>query len=641
MLIEKSLITEAKKRLGREGALIIAKDLELKDFNEKDLKACCHWHNEETPSLIWNEKSDSWFCFGCGVSKDIINHYIDFYGLTYIEAVEKLFKQVGMDTNFAEKGVKTKREYKYPNRIEVEDRSKVEEWFLQERHISKETLDYCDVQQSNRGFVVFHVYDTNDVLNTVKLRNMHPKRGEAKEFFLPGFDSSHLLFNMNKCIPTQPLVITEGQIDAMSIIEAGYKNVVSVMGGCENLKWIEECFDWLQQFDKIVIWSDNDAPGIKMRKEVVARIGTWKCKFVNLPKEIANSEGEFVPVKDANDVLVKCGVKQILSYIDNAEDTPVPNVLNLADAEDFDLETAEGLYTGIKNLDKILYKLVFGNVVVLTGKRASGKSSLLNQIFVAEALQQGHDIFLFSGELAPQLVKNWCELQIAGPKYITVKDIHVKKIDPAARKEIRKWYDGRIFVYDNPTDNSAETILARAEDVVRRYGTKIIILDNLLTIDLGENENNQWQKQKQFMVKLINFAASMNVLIVLVVHPHKTSDIRITSLDTVGGSSAIVNLAQYALGVHRYTDTEKQGETDKKGNWLKGKEPIEYDAYCEVMKSRLTGIQGKCDLYFNPRSYRFWNRVEELWKRYSWDKSTDTLPKDTLREENIPSFMRD
>ena len=76
---------------------------------------------------------------------------------------------------------------------------------------------------------------------------------------------------MNRIDPSKPLVITEGEPDCMSVIEAGYTNAVSVPNGCNSMKWIEQCWDWLEQFQKIIVWGDGDEPGIKARNEICNR----------------------------------------------------------------------------------------------------------------------------------------------------------------------------------------------------------------------------------------------------------------------------------------------------------------------------------------------------------------------------------
>ena len=63
MLIDKETIEKAKEKLGDENALLMAELLELDNFDEKNLKSCCPYHNEDTPSFIYNPKKYSYHCF--------------------------------------------------------------------------------------------------------------------------------------------------------------------------------------------------------------------------------------------------------------------------------------------------------------------------------------------------------------------------------------------------------------------------------------------------------------------------------------------------------------------------------------------------------------------------------------------------
>ena len=129
------------------------------------------------------------------------------------------------------------------------------------------------------------------------------------------------------------------------------------------------------------------------------------------------------------------------------------------------------------------------------------------------------------------------------------------------------------------------------------------------------------------MVRLINFAAKYNIFIVLVAHPKKTAEFRRLTSDDVGGVGAITNLAHLVMSIHRYTKKEKEGEKNRKGDsYLKGKEPIPYDVLAAIFKNRYTGKIGEAQLYFDYPSYRFYNTVEELFKRYKWDKNTAPVP---------------
>lgn len=642
MIVPKEDIKKCKDLLGEEAAQIIANDLCLENYDKNSMKSSCPFHKDKTPSFIYDKNNNCFHCFSCGKNYGILDHYMNHYKLTFMESIKMLFDIVGYKFSFENPQLNIKRDYLYPEYKVAEDKDKITKYFAT-RCISKETLDYCDVEQEyDTGNIMWNFYDENDILLTVKCR-LPRKDAKPKEWFIPNFDHSNILFNMNRIDPSKPLVITEGQMDCLAVIESGYSNTVSVPAGTENLKWIEECYEWLEQFDKIIIWSDNDRAGLNLRKEACSRLGSWRTKYVDLPVELEKENNSKVKVKDANEVLYHFGKQKVLDFIENAQELPLPNVIDLADAEDFDIETAQGLYAGLKPLDDTVYKFVFGSVVVLTGTRGSGKSTLLNQVFICEALHQGHDVFVFSGELSNPVLKSWVETSMAGTEKIKMKNDFVRIIEPETKKLMRDWYRGRILTFDD-ISNNAEMILDRATNVIRRFGTKIVILDNLMCLDIGATtENNVWQKQKEFMVKLVNLAKTYNILVVLVSHPRKTSEVRRLTADDVAGSSDITNIVQYLLGVHRYSKSEKEGEMDNKGNYRKGHEPIEEDVAVDIFKNRYTGKLSESRLFFDYPSMRFYSTAEELYRRYGWNTDTTTIPNKTPNKEDVnnPDWYKD
>ena len=111
MLVSKELIIEAKKTLGKKATFIISKDLKLEKFDEINLKSLCHFHNEDTPSFIWNQNLNNFHCFSCQKNYDIIDHYMSFDKMTFLDAVQKLFKETDTEFYFGEKGIKTHKNY--------------------------------------------------------------------------------------------------------------------------------------------------------------------------------------------------------------------------------------------------------------------------------------------------------------------------------------------------------------------------------------------------------------------------------------------------------------------------------------------------------------------------------------------------
>lgn len=626
MLIPKDKVTEAKESYGDKAIKEIVEYFNVANFDEKSGKCSCPLgHVDKTPSFIWNSKSNSFHCFSCGKNFNIIDLYLT-QGMTYLEATKKLFEQTNIQFKFGEMGAQTKYQYKYPRHECGENRKQVEE-YMALRKISSATLDYADVQSDDNGNMVFHYYDSNDTLLTVKYRPARKlSHDETKCWFQKGADNTPILYNMNRVDPTSPLVITEGEIDALAILEAGYKNVVSVHGGSQNMRWIDECLDWLDQFDKIIIWADNDEPGIKMRKDACYRLGTWRTSYIDIG-ELPIEYGSEKMCKDANDVLIYYGKEKIIEYISNPKDIPVEGVLNASKIKRFEIDKSEGLYTGIEELDRQIYKLVFGNLCIVTGKRGDGKSTFANQL-VNQSLNQGYDVFIYSQELPNSVLVDWVDTNLLGPEYITLKDGQVRIFDDAKYKEMRKWYDGRLWIYDNSQITDVNHLFNKMEESVRKLGTRVLLLDNLMTIDLsGLKCESKLEEQKVFIQKLVNFALKYNILIFLVCHPRKspTGENSFT-LDDISGAGEITNLAQYVLWVYRYNQQEKEGEKNRNGDYVKGKEPIKYDTFVKVDKNRITGDLPKVDLWYNKASSRFYNQTKELWFRYKWDTSKEPIP---------------
>ena len=621
MLIPQEKIDEAKEKYGENAIQEIVDFLGVAKWDERARKGSCPWHHDNSPSFIWNSKNNSFHCFSCNRNYGIIDLYLD-QGMSYLEAVKRLFENVGIEYDFNTKGLQTKRNYVYPRHEDNEiGENTLKYW--EKRKISKKTLDYLDIKEDEEGNTVYHYYDNNDVLMSVKYRpSRKPRDKEPKCWFQKGADFTPVLFNMNRIDPSKPLVITEGEPDCMSVVEAGYTNVVSVPNGCNNMKWIEQCWDWLEQFKQIIIWGDNDEPGIKARNEICNRLGTWRTYYVEVTEKInrPNNQLDGKLPKDANEVLYFFGKEKVIEYINNPIELPIEGVLDLASAEEFDIENAEGLYTGIKDLDNQIYKLVFGTVNIITGKSGEGKSVFVNQVAICQALEQNYDVFVFSGELPAPILKNWVETNMINREHIEMVDSgHIRKLDKDSRDKLREWYKGRVMVYDDSIDTTATTLLHKMEEMARKFGTKVFLIDNLMMIDLECDEESRLQAEKDFIKNLINFAKRFNVLVFLVAHPRKTGEIMVTKED-ISGSSNIVNLAHMVFSVHRYSDNERNGEMNERGNYRRGKEPIKYETVIEVLKNRITGLVPKIELYFDYPSYRFYRTPEELWYRYKWDR---------------------
>lgn len=630
MQIDRSIIMDAKEKLGDENALIIFKELGIEDFDEANLKCCCPFHQEDHASFIYNQKTFSFHCFGaCARNYDILDIFM-LQGMTYLEACKKLFDLADIKYSFGELGVKTRHQYRYPQEVECSDKSKVYKYW-EKRKISAATIDYADVRQDEEGNTVFNYYDTNDVLTMVKYRPSRKlNKGDTKCWCQKNSDTTPLLFNMNRINVEQPLLICEGEGDALSAIEAGWTNTVSVPLGAGNTHWIEENWDWLEQFKSIIICSDNDEAGIKLQKEAIYRLGSWRTKVVELPSFYEKSDGSKVAIKDLNETLFYFSKQAVIDLIINAKDSPVPGVKDFADIDDLDIDALDGIITNIKPLDRYLMKLFYGTLNIFTGVNGSGKSSFINTI-ICQALDQDKNVFLYSGELPNFQTKNWLNYVFAGQRHVkeyTSGESVYWKVTPEAKRKISEYYRGKLFIYEDGLSNKKSDLFRTMEDSVRKYGVKMLILDNMTSMNLENNDDNKYDKQAELVTDLISFAVKYNVVVILVVHPHKIETMRrLTKMD-VQGISAIIDLAHRIISLYRVQPNDKKGEQKMNGKGWKTP-PIKYDVLCDILKDRLLGYEGRSiGLYYDRPSRRFFTDETDLDHQYSWDKERhkDALP---------------
>lgn len=629
MQIDRDAIMQAKEKLGDDNARIIVEELGISDYDERDMKCCCPFHQEDYASFIYNKKAFNFRCFGaCSRSYDILD-VLMYKGMTYAQACRKLFELAGMPYSFGELGVKTRRQYQYPKEVVCDDKSKVYEYF-KKRKISPQTIDYADVRQDSDGNAVFNYYDTNDVLTMVKYRPSRKiKKGENKCWCQKGADTTPLLFNMNRINTTVPLLICEGEPDCLSAIEAGFTNAVSVPLGSTNFHWIEENWDFLEQFDSIIICSDNDEAGLKMQKECIYRLGSWRTKVVEVPQlYVDTTTNQRYSVNDLNEVLYYFGKEKVMEIILDAKDSPVPGVVDFADIEDIDLDALDGIPTGLPNLDRYLMKLFYGTLNIVTGINGSGKSSFLNQV-ICQCLDRGENAYLFSGELPNFQAKNWLNFIFAGQRNVKecqYNDSTFYKVTPEAKKAISEFYRGRLYIRQDGESNKAADLLKSMEDSVRKYGTKLLILDNLTAINLESNDSNKYDKQADFIMDLIAFAVKFNVVVILVVHPHKIDMMRRLSKMDVQGISAIIDLAHRIISLYRVQESDRQGVPKLNGNGWKVK-PIKADVIFDILKDRLTGYESRSiETFYDRPSKRFFTTEEELDYQYAWDKRKYNTP---------------
>lgn len=484
--------------------------------------------------------------------------------------------------------------------------------YLADRGISRETAERFEVtaHRDKPKVLLFPFFNEYGKLEFVKYRNMAYRKGQkgSKEWCEEG--CKPILFGMKQCTSFDRLVITEGQLDSMSVAEAGIENAVSVPTGMNGFTWLPNCYDWVKKFDRVVVFGD-------LEKGHMSLLDKLKQLLPN--KVLAVRKEDYLGEKDANDILRSFGADAVRRAVENAQEPDIGYVKELADVEDVDLNLLPKVKTGFYELDSALGGgICFGQVCLLTGKRGHGKSTFMSNI-CANAIDQDIGTFAYSGELADYHFKRWLNCQLAGNDYMISQENEfgetIYTIDPAVSKHISEWYRGKAFIYDNSFVENDDEHTALAEivkEVASRRDVKLICIDNLMTaMETVNDQSNLYLAQSNFVGELKKIAVRYDVAIILVAHPRKRGkDETEFDNDDVSGSSDITNKVDIVL------------------NYSRAKEGSDHDCELEVSKNRLAGTlrMGANKILFNysAKTKRVTGR-RELNKRYGWEKKGTVL----------------
>lgn len=467
-------------------------------------------------------------------------------------------------------------------------------------------------RKDDQKILAFPFFDENHVLQFLKYRRTDFDRARDKNKEWCERDTKPILFGMDQCVDFHRLVITEGQIDSLSVAQAGIPNAVSVPNGCNGFTFLENVWDWIVRFDEVVVFGDHENGKITLLDTLQKRLPG---------RVLAVQPEDYLGEKDANDILRKYGPEAVRRAVENAKVPPVSHVRELADVEAVDIYRLPRIRTGIPELDQVIGGLFFGQVILLTGKRGEGKSTFASQLLV-EALDQGYSVLAYSGELADYHFKRWLDFQAAGPDHIATNVNFLGDesylIQKPTMDRINGWYRGRAWLYDNEAvDDEAEGLLETVELAVRRYGVKLILMDNLMTaMDVGAGDN-LYQAQSAFVRRLKRLAVKYDAAVLLVAHPRKTKE-DFTN-DDVAGSGDITNRVDVVLAYSR--NPQKQED-----------DPESCDSHLAVTKNRLFGRLTKAKepiaLYYSRKSKRITSRsgFSDGPRRYGWERETEPAP---------------
>lgn len=192
------------------------------------------------------------------------------------------------------------------NNLMLERKNKFlgDDWikYLKGRGISNKHLEKF-VRLGKNNSMMIPITNGKEVVG-IKYRTMD------KKIFSEKGSSSDYLLNWNHIFDNSYLIIVEGEIDLLSVIEAGYENVVSIPFGIKNLKAIENQKEWVSNFKKIIIATDNDKQGKQGKDKIIEILKNVRSKLYKVDC------GKY---KDFNEILENEGKEKLKKVIKKAE----------------------------------------------------------------------------------------------------------------------------------------------------------------------------------------------------------------------------------------------------------------------------------------------------------------------------------
>ena len=425
---------------------------------------------------------------------------------------------------------------------------KVETWFSK-RGISVNTLSNLKVTSGDEfmpqtgkteSVIKFNYFIASTLIN-IKYR-------DGRKNFKLYKGAEKVFYNLDSIANTSECVIVEGEMDVLSLHEAGIKNVVSVPNGAtignNNLDYLDNCIDYFVDKEKIIIAVDNDEAGQALQAELVRRLGAEVCYIA-----------DFEPCKDANEYLIKYTPEELAEVITKAKPVPLENVTTFRDIEDDVIDFVEngfkpGYQVGLDNFDNI-FSTYTGQFITVTGIPSSGKSDWVDQMCVGYNRNYGWKTAYASPENTPTYLhahKLVRKLWGGMPQRADVGSENWKRVTEHVNDN---------FFFIDMERYSLDSILKKGAELVKRKGIKCLVIDPYNKVrDLSGNMSDVNMYTMEYLTKIEIFAKKYDVLVIIVAHPTKMykdqqGNIEEPTMYNIKGGGEWYDASYHGLLVHR------------------------------------------------------------------------------------------
>ena len=455
-------------------------------------------------------------------------------------------------------------------------------WLRQVRRLDAELLGAMGVRAVNHpglGSAVAFPYRRQGEPYAAKFRTVDKRFASTREVSRGLYNEDDL-----RRLEALPVVIAEGEIDALSCMQAGFERSVSVPDG-----WTVEGNKTdallaaeadLRRSPLVIVAADSDASGESLPRAVANILRGHDVRVARWPEDC----------KDPNDVLVRHGAGALAACLNAATRIDPPG----------------GLITGMSDLPPLsdrrvlriadtpfrwVVALELGALSVWTGTPGSGKSTFLTWVAERVTVEEGIRAGVMAFETHPHDIRDQLCLIRTGREF--------RALEPDLAARVLEDLDRRFRLVHVTLDDHHQQHLQWLESMVHtlavRDQCKLIVIDPW-------NELEHLPEKGETMTSYVNFATKflrqmaerLDVHIALVAHPRKMPTEGRPRPPTgydIAESAAFFNKPSLGVTVHQVRHEHDDGSAEE---W------VELHVW-KVRKVRLYGFQkGKVKCRFDP-----------------------------------------
>ncbi|KAL4011835.1 hypothetical protein IC575_028898 [Cucumis melo] len=475
--------------------------------------------------------------------------------------------------------------------------------YFAERLISKETLLRNSVMQKTFGdqIAIAFTYYRGGALVSCKYRDVNKK-------FWQEANTEKIFYGIDDIEGASDIIIVEGEIDKLSMAEAGIHNCVSVPDGAppsvskkdvpsadqdKKYQFLWNCKNYLNKASRIILATDGDTPGQALAEEIARRVGRERCWRVKWPKK--NEVDHF---KDANEVLMYLGPEALKEVVDNAELYPISGLFNFKDYfheidayyhKKFGFEF--GVPTGWNSLNN-LYNVVPGELTIVTGVPNSGKSEWIDALLCNLNASVGWKFALCSMEnKVREHGRKLLEKHMKKPFFVGRYGGSVERMSVEELEQGKQWLDDTFFLLRSEKDSlpSISWVLDLAKAAVLRHGVSGLVIDPYNELDHQRLPNQtETEYVSQMLTKVKRFAHHHGCHVWFVAHPRQLQNWSGSppNMYDISGSAHFINKCDNGIVIHRNRDPENG--------------PIDLVQVCvRKVRNKVAGTIGEAYLEYN------------------------------------------